>query len=88
MVKTKYPALYERVKQAVAKGQWVPEGGMWVEADTNISGGEALVRQFLYGKRFFQEEFGADCELLWPVSYTHLDVYKRQTYYFRFYLYR
>ncbi len=65
MVKTKYPALYERVKQAVAKGQWVPEGGMWVEADTNISGGEALVRQFLYGKRFFQEEFGVDCELLW-----------------------
>ena len=60
-----YPALYERVKQAVAKGQWVPEGGMWVEADTNISGGEALVRQFLYGKRFFQEEFGVDCELLW-----------------------
>ncbi len=65
MVKNKYPDLYERVRQAVARGQWVPEGGMWVEADTNISGGEALVRQFLYGKRFMQDEFGVDCELLW-----------------------
>ncbi|MEN6478793.1 MAG: glycoside hydrolase family 38 C-terminal domain-containing protein [Anaerolineales bacterium] len=65
MVKNRYPALYERIKQAVAGGQWVPEGGMWVEADTNLSGGEALVRQFLYGKHFFRQEFGVDSELLW-----------------------
>lgn len=38
---------------------------MWVEADTNVSGGEALIRQFMHGKRFFQDEFGVDCELLW-----------------------
>ena len=34
----------------------IGEGGMWVEADTNISGGESLVRQFLHGMRFFREE--------------------------------
>jgi len=52
-----YPALYRRIKKRVAEGRWEPQGAMWVEADTNISGGEALVRQVLYGKRFFRAEF-------------------------------
>jgi len=64
-VKRNDPELYGRIVEAVKRGQWVPEGGMWVEADTNISGGEALIRQFVHGKRFFQDEFGVDCELLW-----------------------
>ena len=38
---------------------------MWVEADTNISGGESLIRQFVHGKRFFRDEFGVESELLW-----------------------
>jgi alpha-mannosidase len=65
MVKQHYPDLYRRIKRAVKAGQFVPEGGMWIEADTNISGGESLIRQFLYGKRFFREEFGVECEILW-----------------------
>jgi len=65
MAKTHYPALYQRIKEAVASGQLIPEGGMWVEADTNISSGESLIRQFLHGKRFFHDEFGVDCELMW-----------------------
>lgn len=64
-VKTLYPDLYERIRQAVKKGQWLPEGSMWVEADTNITGGESLIRQFVFGKRFFKEEFGIDNELMW-----------------------
>lgn len=58
-VKEQYPQLYEKVKQRIAEGRWEPQGAMWVEPDTNISGGEALIRQILYGKRFFSEEFGA-----------------------------
>jgi alpha-mannosidase len=65
MVRDRYPALYQRVKDAVAKGQVIAEGGMWVEADTNVTGGESLIRQFVHGKRFFRDEFGVDCELLW-----------------------
>lgn len=65
MVKTKYPALYKRIKAAVRAGQWIPDGGMWVEPDTNIAGGEALIRQFIHGKRFFKEEFGVESELMW-----------------------
>ncbi len=65
MVKERYPDLYARVKAAIEAGQFIPEGGAWVEPDTNISGGEALIRQFVHGKRFFKEEFGVDCEMLW-----------------------
>ena len=64
-VKEDAPEVYERIKARIREGRWQPEGGMWVEADTNLAGGEALVRQFLYGKRFFREEFGLDNRILW-----------------------
>jgi alpha-mannosidase len=64
-MKERYPDLYAKVKQRVAEGRWEVQGGMWVEADTNVSGGEALVRQFLYGKRFFRQEFGVEVTNLW-----------------------
>lgn len=64
-VKTDYPLLYEKVKAAVKEGNWEVQGGMWVESDTNLPSGESLTRQFLYGKRFFREEFGQDMNMLW-----------------------
>lgn len=64
-VKQDEPELYARIKRLVAEGRWEVEGGMWVEADCNISGGESLARQFLYGQRFFGEEFGKRCRVLW-----------------------
>ncbi|GAA0284931.1 glycoside hydrolase family 38 C-terminal domain-containing protein [Streptomyces polychromogenes] len=64
-IKTHRPELFERVKKKIADGQFVPVGGMWVESDTNMVGGEAMVRQFLYGKKFFLEEFGIDTKGVW-----------------------
>lgn len=64
-LKEGYPKLYDRVKQSVSDGKLECQGAMWVEPDTNISGGEALVRQVLYGKKFFKEEFGKDIDTLW-----------------------
>lgn len=64
-LKERYPALYEKVKARVAEGRWEPEGGMWLEADCNLTSGESLVRQFMHGKRFFKEEFGVDNRILW-----------------------
>ena len=65
MVKEDQPELYERIKDAIKRGQWQPEGGMWVEADCNLSSGESLVRQFLHGQEFFQKEFGQRTRTLW-----------------------
>lgn len=64
-MKDYYPDLYEKVKARVQEGRWEVQGAMWVEADTNIPSGESLVRQILYGKRFFKEEFGKDMKILW-----------------------
>ena len=66
-LKERYPELYEQVKRRVKEKRWEPEGGMWVEADCNLTSGESLVRQFIHGKRFFVEEFGkeADSRILW-----------------------
>ncbi|MFA5689460.1 MAG: glycoside hydrolase family 38 C-terminal domain-containing protein [Kiritimatiellales bacterium] len=60
-----YPALFEQIKEQVAAGRWECLGVMWVEADCNISGGEALARQLLYGKRYFMQKFGVDVNHLW-----------------------
>lgn len=65
MCKQHYPELYQRIRQAVKEGRWIAEGAMYVEPDTNIPSGEALVRQLVFGKRFFREEFGVDSRLLW-----------------------
>ncbi len=65
MTKDHYPALFEEIREAVAAGKWEVQGGMWVESDCNIPSGESLVRQILYGKRFFRDEFGVDVRHLW-----------------------
>ena len=64
-VKEHAPEPYERIKKYHAEGRWEAEGGMWLEADCNLASGESFVRQFLYGKRFFRDEFGVDSKIMW-----------------------
>jgi alpha-mannosidase len=64
-LKAQQPALYERLKAAIKAKRIVPVGGTWVEPDCNLPTGESLVRQFLYGQRFFEQEFGIRCEEFW-----------------------
>ena len=65
MCREHYPELFEEVREAIRQGRWVADGGMWVEPDTNMAGGEALVRQFLYGRRYFREVLGVDSRVAW-----------------------
>ncbi len=64
-LKEEAPELYEKVKERVREGRWEVEGAMWLEADCNLSSGESLIRQILYGKGFMQKEFGVDSKVLW-----------------------
>jgi len=64
-LKEQRPEVFARVKEAVAEGRFIPVGGMWVESDTNMVGSEAMARQFLYGQRFFRENFGVQCQEVW-----------------------
>ena len=65
MCREHYPELFGRVVEAAKRGQWIPEGAMWVEPDTNMTGGESLIRQVVHGKRYFRDVFGVDSVVLW-----------------------
>lgn len=60
-----YPQLFKRIQDAVRQGRWELQGAMWVEADCNIIGGEAMIRQFVHGKHYFREKFGVEVKSLW-----------------------
>ncbi|XP_071833479.1 alpha-mannosidase 2C1-like isoform X2 [Apostichopus japonicus] len=64
-VKENYPALYQKIKAKAAEGRFIPVGGTWVEMDGNVPSGEAFIRQFLHGQRFFMQEFGRKCSEFW-----------------------
>ncbi|MFI2237002.1 alpha-mannosidase [Streptomyces chrestomyceticus] len=64
-IKEHRPEVFARVRAKIEAGQFVPVGGMWVESDTNMVGGEAMARQFLYGKKFFLDEFGIETKEVW-----------------------
>lgn len=64
-LKEDHPDLYEEIKKRHKEGRWEAEGAMWLEADCNLISGESIVRQILFGKRFFKDEFGVDSKILW-----------------------
>lgn len=64
-VKESHPQLYHRLQKFAKRGQLECQGAMWVEADNNLPSGEALIRQIVYGKRFFREEFGQEMNICW-----------------------
>ncbi|KAK1672846.1 glycosyl hydrolase family 38 domain-containing protein [Colletotrichum godetiae] len=64
-LKQLYPHAWTRVQSKVASGQFHPIGGCWVEHDTNIPSGESLIRQFLFGQRFFESNFGRRSTTCW-----------------------
>ncbi len=61
----KYPDLFKEIEQRVREGRWEVIGGMWVEPDLNMPGGESLVRQILVGKHYFHDKFGIDVKIGW-----------------------
>ena len=59
------PGVFKRIKQRVAEGRWEPVGGMWLESYCNVTGGESLVRQVVYGQRYFERTFGKRHTVAW-----------------------
>jgi alpha-mannosidase len=66
-IRQDHPQLFCAIKDRITEGRWEPIGGMWVEADCNLSGAESLARQFLLGRNYFREHFGEEAEspVLW-----------------------
>ncbi len=49
------PGLMQRVREKIRKGNWEATGTMYVESDTQLPCGEALVRSFELGRKGFLE---------------------------------
>jgi alpha-mannosidase len=64
-IEAEAPELFEGVTRRVAEGRWEPVGGMWVEPDCQVPSGESLVRQMLYGQRYFEARFGRRSRVAW-----------------------
>lgn len=60
-----YPELFEKVRQRVLEGRIELVGNAWVEMDTNVPSGEALVRQLLYGRQYYLDKFGKASRVFW-----------------------
>ncbi len=65
MILKHYPALFEEIRKAVAEGKYEPNGGVWVECDCNITSGESMIRQFLWGQRFTRKYFNYTSNCFW-----------------------
>lgn len=64
-IKEQAPELYAEIKERIKEGRWEADGAMWLEPDGNLLSGESFIRQLIYGKRFFMEEFGVNSRTLW-----------------------
>jgi alpha-mannosidase len=66
-IRQDFPDLFDGISKKIENGQWEAIGGMWVEADCNLAGGESLVRQFLLGRSYYRLHFGKGVEspVLW-----------------------
>jgi len=67
-----HPDVFARIKEAVKRGQWDVTATTWTEGDLNMSGGEAIVRSILYGKRYIKQQFGVESVVCWePDTFGH-----------------
>lgn len=66
------PEMLEQIRKRVDEGRWSVVGGWWVEPDVNIPGGEAMVRQGLYGQLTLQRLLGHRATVAYnPDSFGH-----------------
>lgn len=67
------PPLFKKIQKYVKSGRLELAGGMWTEGDANLSSGEAIVRSFLLGQRYFQSRFGKMAKIGWlPDNFGHV----------------
>lgn len=70
LIKEYYPKEYERLKEYIQQGRWIPSGSLWEESDTVLPSCESLIRNILYGRMFFEKEFSTQTDdILLPDSF-------------------
>lgn len=71
-VESNDPAMFQEIQQRVAEGRWCIVGGLWVEPDCNLPGGESFARHGLLSQRYFRQKFGTTARVGYnPDSFGH-----------------
>ncbi|MBQ3527545.1 MAG: alpha-mannosidase [Clostridia bacterium] len=65
MIRKHYPELFSRIQKKVEEGRYEPNGAVWVECDCNITSGESMIRQFMWGQRFCEKYFNYRADAFW-----------------------
>lgn len=65
LIRRHYPALFQKISEKIKEGRYEPNGAVWVECDCNITGGESMVRQFLWGQKYTQKYFNFTSDSFW-----------------------
>lgn len=50
-----YPELWPEIQRLCEEERWIPVGGWYTQADTNLPAGESLIRQALVGQQVFDQ---------------------------------
>lgn len=64
-LKESYPLLFEKIKFYESKGRFECNGGSFIECDANLTGGEAMIRQFVFGQKFMKDNFSHHADTYW-----------------------
>lgn len=65
MIRRHYPELFDQIKDKIAEGRYEPNGAVWVECDCNITSGESMIRQFVWGQKYTQKYFNYTSNSFW-----------------------
>jgi alpha-mannosidase len=65
MMERYFPDIFKGIVQKARTGNFIPVSSSWVQMDENVSDGESLVRQFLYGQKYSKEKFGHYIRAAW-----------------------
>jgi alpha-mannosidase len=60
-----YPDIFKKLQAKAQTGNFIPATSSWVQMDENLSDGESMVRQFLYGQKYSKEKFGHYVRFAW-----------------------
>lgn len=58
LIEEYYPEAFRQIQAYAKQGRWLPSGSAYENGDVNIPSPEALLRNFLYGNRYFKEKLG------------------------------
>ena len=54
------PPLFRKIQGLVSRGRWHISGGWYLQPDVNLPGTESIIRQIIFGRRFFRRYFSRE----------------------------